>query len=186
MKYVFIKDNRSKFRLKKMCRTLQVSRSGYYNWRKRRKSEQTIDNEDLLKKITEIFEKSKQRYESPRVWKALQAQGVICGKNRVARLMRQAGLMSKRRKKFKATTNSKHTHPVAPNLLNQDFTVDQPNNVWVSDISYIWTFSGWLYLCVILDLYNRQIVGWSLKSRMTQELVLDALNQAVKNQHPEP
>jgi transposase InsO family protein len=169
-----------------MCRALSVSRSGYYAWRKKGKSKQEIENEKLLEIIIEIYEQSKKRYGGPRVWKALKNRGIDCGKNRVARLMKKAGMISKRRKKFKATTNSKHNLPVAPNLINQDFTADQPNDVWVSDITYIWTYAGWLYLCIILDLYNRQIVGWSIKPRMTKELVLESLDKAIKNQRPSP
>jgi putative transposase len=184
MKYIFIEFNRSDFRVEKMCQALQVSRSGYYKWRKRPKSKQALENERLLIKIDEVFKKSKKRYGSPRIWQALRQQGFRCGENRVARLMRKAGLISIRRKKFKATTNSKHNHPVAPNLLNQDFSVDRPNVVWVSDITYIWTYSGWLYLCVIIDLYNREIVGWAIKSRMTQQIVLDAFDMAIKNKRP--
>jgi transposase InsO family protein len=186
MKFVFIEDNRSEFRVERMCQALRVSRSGYYKWKNRPKSKQTISNEELLKMIKEIYHKHKGRYGSPRIWKELKARGIDCGKNRVARLMRINDIKSKRAKRFKATTNSKHNHPVAPNLLNQDFTVDQPNTILVSDITYVWTFAGWLYLCVILDLFNRQVVGWSISSRMTQDLVLNALDQMIKNQRPAP
>ena len=184
MNYVFIEDNRSEFRVEKMCQALQVSRSGYYKWRNRPKSKQAISNDELLAMIKEIHTNHKQRYGSPRIWRKLRKQGIVCGKNRVARLMRKDNLRSIRGKKFKATTNSKHDHPVAPNILKQDFTVNQPNSVLVSDITYIWTFAGWLYLCVILDLFNRKVVGWSISSRMTQDLVLNAFDQVIKNQRP--
>jgi len=184
MKYVFIKDNRSTFRLKKMCQVFDVSRSGYYAWLKRPKSKTKIYNEELIKKIIEIFDNKHRRYGSRRVWFELRLRGTMCSRNRVARLMKQVDLKSKRSKKFKTTTNSKHNLPVAPNLLNKNFIVEQPDQVWVSDITYIWTWEGWMYLAVVLDLYARHVVGWSMSNRINKELVLSAIGQAIDRRSP--
>jgi putative transposase len=184
MKYVFIKDNRPSFRLKKMCQVFSVSRSGYYAWSKRPKSKTRIFNEELIKKIIEIFGNNHRRYGSRRVWFELRLRGTMCSRNRVVRLMNQIDLKSKRSKKFKATTNSKHNLPVAPNLINKNFVVEQPDQVWVSDITYIGTSEGWMYLAVVLDLYARQVVGWSMSDRMNKELVLSAIGQAIDRRSP--
>lgn len=184
MKYLFIDENRSKFRLERMCHALDISRSGYYHWRKRGKSSRQLCNEYLLDKIKIIFYQSRERYGSPRVWAELRAQGIMCSRKRVARLMKQAGLVSKRSRKYKLTTCSKHSLPIAPNLLNQNFAVQKPDYAWVSDITYIWTREGWLYLAVILDLFSRQVVGWSISSRMTKELVVSAIKQAIDRRNP--
>jgi putative transposase len=120
----------------------------------------------------------------PRIHRDLVEAGVRCGKNRVARIMRKAGIRSRTKRKFKATTNSKHNLPVAPNLLNQDFTAEAADRAWVGDITYIWTDEGWLYLAVLLDLYNREVVGWSASSRMTRQLAIDALQMALGRRDP--
>lgn len=184
MKYEFIRDNRSYFRVEKMCQVFDLSRSGYYAWQKRDKSPRQIENEQLKTRIEEIYEKSRKRYGYPRVWAELQSMGIHVSRNRVARLMRLAGLRSKRSKRFKRTTNSKHALPIAPNILNKNFSVDQPDRVWVSDITYIWTWEGWLYLAVVIDLFARQVVGWALDSRIDKELILSAMKQAIHRRSP--
>lgn len=184
MKYIFIKDNRSEFRLKKMCQVFAVSKSGYYAWRKRTTSKTRRANELLLEKIREIFKGSHQRYGSRRVCFELRLRGIICSKNRVARLMHQDELKSRRTRKFRTTTNSKHKLPIAPNLINKNFVVKQPDRVWVSDITYLWTWEGWMYLAVIIDLYSRQVVGWAMSTRITKELVLSAIIQAIGRRKP--
>jgi transposase InsO family protein len=186
MKYIFIKDNRSEFRLEKMCQVLAVSKSGYYAWQKRAKSKTSQANEVLLAKIREIFYGNHQRYGSRRVWFELHLRGIICSKNHVARLMRQDKLKSKRTKRYKTTTNSKHNLPIAPNLINQNFAVKQPDRVWVSDITYLWTWEGWMYLAVVIDLYARQVVGWAMRTRINKELVLSAISQAIDRRKPNP
>jgi len=168
-----------------MCQVFSVTRSGYYAWRKRGKSRRKNENEQLLKTITDIFHGHHERYGYPRVWFELRLRGIFVSKGRVARLMKAAGLRSRRAKRFKQTTNSKHSLPIAPNRLNKNFKVDQPDCVWVSDITYIWTWEGWLYLAVILDLFSRQIVGWSINTMMTKELVLAALRQAIDRRKPD-
>ena len=167
-----------------MCSTLGVSRSGYYAWRKREPSERCKEDARLTELIGEIHTESRGTYGVPRVHAALIAGGDSCGKNRVARLMSEAGWRSRVKKKFKATTNSKHSLPIAPNLLEQDFSADSPNHVWVSDITYIWTDEGWLYLATTMDLHSRAIVGWAMDSHMKSELVVSALKMALKWRTP--
>lgn len=167
-----------------MCRVFKVSRSGYYAWLKRPESRRKIQNRELLKKIRKVHKVSRGTYGSPRITKALKKEGIACGRNRVARLMRENGIAAKTKRKYKATTNSKHNYPVAENLVNQNFTVNQPNQVWVADITYIATDEGWLYLAAVEDLFQRKIVGWAMDSTMTRQLVLDALKQAVWRYQP--
>jgi len=186
MKYVFIELHRSNFRVSKMCRTLKISRSAFYSWRNRSKSKRELDNEFLLERIKEIHRQSKQIYGSPKIFEELKAQNIQCGKNRVARIMRKNGIKSKRTRKFKATTNSNHRLPIAPNLLNQVFSASKPNEIHVSDITYIPTGEGWLYLAVVIDLYSRQVVGWCMSERATKELVYNAVCQAIVRRKPKP
>lgn len=161
-----------------MCRIFSVSRSGYYSWLRRGKSLRDQENEALVKQIRRIHEESYRTYGSPRIRVALGQEGIRCSRKRVARLMRENGIVSKTRKRFKLTTHSSHNRPVAPNLVKRDFTATVPDKVWTSDITFIWTRQGWLYLAVFLDVYSRRIVGWAMKRRMTDQLVIDALKQA--------
>lgn len=142
-----------------MCIVLGVNRSGYYAWLNRPESQRIKDNKVLLKHIKRIHKKSRETYGILRITAQLQKENVTCGKNRVARVMRENNIYARSRRKYKATTNSKHNYPVALNLLNQDFSVDTPNKVWTGDITYISTEEGWLYLAGVLDLFNRKIVG---------------------------
>lgn len=186
MKYQFIDRYRSVYRVEKMCRILNISRSSYYTWKTRSKSMRDKVNEALVFEIKLIFEKNRKLYGSPRITAELRAKGSRCGENRVARLMRINGIVAKTKRRFKATTDSKHTLPVAENVINQDFTAERPNEVWASDITYIWTKEGWLYLAVILDIFNRKIVGWAMDSRITRNLVMKAFIMAVKRHNPKP
>jgi transposase InsO family protein len=179
MKYWFMDQHRSSHGVQKMCRVLAVSRSGYYGWKSQPQSKRHKDNEKILMEIRESHKKSNRAYGSPRITEDLQSNGTKCSENRVARLMRVNGIVAKTVKKFKATTNSKHDLPVAENLLKQNFAAQKPNTVWVSDITYIWTLEGWLYLAVILDLYSRQVVGWAMSDRLTSGFVVKALYQAI-------
>ena len=184
MKFRFISAHRETFKVGRMCTLLKVSRSGYYTWLKRPESRRSRENRALEDKIRVFHAASHGIYGSPKIHRDLIDDGVRCGKNRVARIMREAGIRSRTKKKFKATTNSRHNLPVAPNLLNQDFTVDAPDRTWVSDITYIHTEKGWLYLAVLLDLFNREIVGWATSSRMTRQLAIDALQMALGRRTP--
>ena len=167
-----------------MCRVLDVTRSGYYAWLKRPKSRRKISNEELYQHILRIYQLFDRRYGSLKITHHLRNEGILCNKKRVARLMKQHGLQAKGKRKFKATTNSKHNYPVAENLLNQDFSAQRPNQIWVADITYIGTGEGWLYLAAIMDLYSRQIIGWAMDSTMTRQLVIDAFKQAIGRRKP--
>lgn len=174
MKYGFIREHKQEFSISTMCRVLEVSVSGYYGWLKRPKSKRAQENDSLMDKIKAVHKQGRNQYGSPKVYRQLRKDGQSCNHKRVERLMRENGIRAKRVKKFKATTNSRHDHPVAENLLDRAFKVNEPDKVWVSDITYLWTDEGWLYLAVFLDLYSRMVVGWSMSERMTSELVVSA------------
>jgi transposase InsO family protein len=168
-----------------MCRLLEVSRSGFYAWLKRRDSLELNDRQ-LLQLIREIFAQSHETYGSPRIYRELRARGVRCDKARVERLMRENEITPPRKKKYRVTTDSNHKNPVAPNVLQRDFTSPAPNRRWVSDITYVWTWAGWLYLAVVLDLFSRRVVGWAMDSRLdTESLTLNALHMALRNRAPD-
>ena len=167
-----------------MCRVFEVSRSGFYRWCKRPESRRQIENRRLDAHIKAIYMRNKGRYGSPKITAELRSQGWKVSKNRVARRMKQAGLKSVVRRKYRPTTDSKHSHPVAPNLLQRNFTASAPDRVWVTDITYIATQRGWLYLTVFLDLFSRLVVGWSLSSSLSKESVLTALHRAIARRNP--
>lgn len=178
MKYAFIREHAREFRVVMMCRVLGVSTSGYYDWRTRGPSRQARRRAVLDDRIREAFFLEKCRAGSPRVYRRLHAEGIEIGEDFVAKRMQTMGLRAKAKRRFKATTNSNHALPVAPNLLNRDFTASAPNQKWVGDITYLATPEGWLYLAVFIDLYARKVVGWSMGERMTADLVGDALTMA--------
>ena len=167
-----------------MCKILSVSRSGFYRWKKRPISKRDLSNYKLLFYIRQIHAESKKTYGSPRMTAALKAKGIKCNHKRVERLMREHGIYAKTKKKFKVTTHSKHKRPIAKNLIKMDFTASEPNSVWTSDITYIWTREGWLYLAVFMDLYSRSIVGWSMNNRLTDDLVINAFKKALWSRSP--
>jgi len=179
VKYATIRQHEACHTVALMCRVLTVSRSGYYAWRNRPPSDRAQANVRLAIDVHRIFDEHKGRIGSPRIMEQLRTEGQRVGKNRVAGVMQVEQLRAKAARKYKATTNSNHKLPVAPNLLQQDFTASAPNQKWVSDITYIATDEGWLYLAVVLDLYSRLVVGWSMAERMTTELVSDALTMAL-------
>ena len=162
-----------------MCRVLVVSRSGYYGWRGRAPSHRARANTRLAADVQRVFAEHLGRAGAPRITQQLREEGQVVGQNRVAHVMRTEQLRAKAARKYKATTNSNHSLPVAPNLLEQNFTAKAPNQKWVSDITYIWTDAGWLYLAVVLDLYSRLVVGWAMGERMTASLVCEALTLAL-------
>ena len=162
-----------------MCACLGVSSSAYYEWLSATPSKRAISNLVLDMEIKSIFIEHGCKYGAPRITRELQAKDLLCSENRVARRMQSMKLKAKGKRKFKATTDSKHNLPIFDNLLNRDFTVAAPNQKWVTDISYISTREGWLYLCVYIDLYSRSVIGWSMNKRMTKALVCDALTMAL-------
>jgi transposase InsO family protein len=183
MRYRFIDAQKKAWPVILMCRGLSVSRSGYYHWTGRGPSQRAQANRDLDRRIRELFACHRQRYGAPRITATLHDEGVECSENRVARRMWVLGLQAIQAKKFTVTTDSHHAQPVAPDLIEQDFTAPGPNQKWTSDITYVWTAEGWLYLAVVMDLYSRALVGGSMSRCMTQHLVGDALTMALFRRH---
>ena len=186
MRFQFIADHRDEFPVRRMCKVLDVSRSGYYAWRGRPRSKREMANQQLYKKIKAVYNESHKTYGSPRIYEVLKQQGIACSENRVARLMRLRGLRAKKTKRFRTTTKRDKAARPAPNLLERDFTADRPNHKWVSDITYIRTAEGWLYLAAVLDLFSRRIVGWAMSDRMTSDLTVSALKMAVQQRQVDP
>jgi putative transposase len=184
MKYRFIEAHHEEYAVKVMCRVLKVSRSGYYDWRKRKPSARDLANARLLRAIKRIFRRSRKTYGSPRIHAELKAQGTRCSRNRVARLMRKHGIRARRPRRRIRTTNSKHSQPIAPNLLDRQFTAEAPNQKWVADLSYIDTDEGWLYLATVMDLFSRRIVGWAMADHMETSLVEQAMRMALIRRQP--
>lgn len=189
MKYACIKAHRDAFDITLMCRMLQVSRSGFYAWEKRPLSQRAYEDQRLRLHVRASHRSSRGRYGSPRVYQHLKAQGERTSEKRVARLMREEGLRGKQRRKHRTTTNSRHANPVAENVLNRQFEPEQvegPNRVWVSDLTYVPTQEGWLYLAIVLDLAARVVVGWSMSDSMESSVVLNALQMALESRRPRP
>lgn len=181
MKYAFMDTHSGTFRITTMSRVLQVSRSGFHAWRQRkdRPSPRKQRQEQLDIAVKAAFEAGKGRSGSPRLTRDLAEAGHRNDRKTIANSLRRQGLRAKAARKFKVTTNSRHNLPVAANLLEQDFTAKAPNQKYVSDITYLWTEEGWLYLATVIDLYSRMVIGWSLSERMTAQLVCDALEMAL-------
>ncbi len=186
MRYAFIEAHRDEFAIHRMCRVLRVSRSGYYDWRCRKPSMRALENATLSEVLLDIHQKSRETYGGRKLWRELLARGYRCGRHRAERLRRACGLESRRRKRFKRAYEAKKTAPPAPNLLNQCFVAHKPDQIWVGDITFIPTRSGWLYLAVLLDLFSRKVIGWSMDKRPSSELILNALEMAVQRRNPEP
>ena len=184
MRFQFIENHRDALPVTRMCKALNVSPSGFYAWRSRPVSAREMANRELVKKIEAVYYDSYETYGSPRVYHELKAQDVACSENRVARLMRLRGLRAKQVRRYRATTKRNKRHPVAPNVLKRDFRADRPDHKWLTDITYIPTQEGWLYLAVILDLYHRGIVGWAMSERMTSALTISALKMAIRERRP--
>lgn len=179
MRYAYIESLRCEFSIKKMCHWLQVSRSGYYKWRVRNPSERDLYREVVREAMLSKFTSLKQRYGAPRLARELNHDGVPCSVNHVAKLMSEAGLKARNGKNFKYSVDGAATNNIAYNLLGRSFSADRPNQKWVSDITYIPIRGGHVYLAVVMDLFSRKIIGWSLDKTMKTELILNALNMAV-------
>jgi len=192
VKYAWIGRHKEQWPVTLQCEVLNVSASGYFEHQRRKRPDcpvrpnKRINDGALLVHIKAAHAGSKGEYGWPRVWEELRANGVRVGKERVRRLMKQHGIKARGKRKFVVTTDSKHDLPIAPNLLDRNFRPDAPNSVWTSDITYIQTAEGWLYLAVVLDLYSRQVVGWSMQAHMQTSLVTDALRMAWFRRRPEP
>ena len=186
MSYGFIRDHVAVFPVSTMCEVLEVSRSGYYDWVSRPESARAAADRAIAAEIRAAHSNSRGRYGSPRVHAELRAHGRRVARKRVARLMRAMGLSARRKRRFRRTTDSAHAFPVAPNLLGRDFTAAAPDRVWLADLTYIWTAEGWLYLAVVLDLFTRRVVGWSMADHLGHELALAALDMAIACRRPRP
>lgn len=169
-----------------MCEVLEVSRSGFYAWRSRPESERSKHHRELVEEMRRIHaDRDMKSYGSPRVHRELVSRGKSCSRNTVAKLMRTHGLVARTRRRYRATTDSAHSLPLAENVLNRDFEQEAPDRVWLADITCIWTFEGWLYLAVVLDAYSRRVVGWSMSHCMPATLVMDALQMALGRRCPD-
>jgi putative transposase len=184
VRFAFIEVEKAQFPIIVSCAVLGVSRAGFYAWRGRPLSTRAVADQQLAVAVAVIFAESRQRYGSPRVHYELGERQQHVGRKRVARLMRAQGLRARARRRFRTTTDSQHTLPIAPNVLARRFATPAPNTVWVTDMTYLWTLEGWLYLVVILDLFSRRVVGWAMNERMTRQLTLDALTMALTHRQP--
>jgi len=184
VKYACVDRRRDRYPVRMMCRLLRVSASGYYAWRIRAESSRTTSDRALMMEIRQVHQDSKGVYGSPRVHAELLAKGIPVGRHKVARLMRLARLGGCPKRRFRVTTQRDPRHPVANNLLKQNFSTDAPNRCWAADITYISTREGWLYLAVVMDLYSRRVVGWSMSRWMSRRLVLAALRMAIDAREP--
>ena len=179
-----IERYKEQYPIRMMCRVLEVAPSAYYAYRTRPKCQRELEDQILLKQIQLVHASYRRAYGSPRMTRELRSRGHQCGRHRVARLMARNELWARKRKRFRVTTDSKHAQPIAPNLLDRQFTVAKPNQVWVSDITYIWTREGWLYLAITLDLFARTVVGWAMSKTVDCELALGALRMAIERRRP--
>jgi putative transposase len=184
VKFDFIEQQRVAFPVTKLCETLSVSPAGFYASRSRPPAPRTSENKELAGEIRRVFDENRGRYGAPRVHAELVARGRKVSRNRVARIMRELGLRARRKRRFVPTTDSKHAMPVAPNVLDRHFETDAPNQVWVTDITYVWTWEGWLYLAAVLDLFSRRVIGWAMSTSLSRELALDALDMALRTRAP--
>jgi putative transposase len=185
MRFQLIDAAKKDFPVQRLCKVLGVSQSGYFAWKSRPASRRQREDLVLLAHVRSAFQLSNETYGSPRLTRELQDQGLSVGRRRTARLMRENGLRARQPRRFKRTTDSHHAFPVAPNLLDQDFSAERPDEKWGADISYVWTREGWLYLAVVMDLYARRVVGWAVSDRLHKELALSALRRALAVRRPE-
>jgi putative transposase len=186
MRFQLIDAAKEEFPVRRLCKVLGVSQSGSFAWRSRPMSRRQREELVLLAHLRSAFQLSNGTYGSPRITRELQDAGLVVGRRRTARLMRENGLKARQKRRFTRTTDSHHALPVAPNLLEQDFSAARPNQKWAADISYVWTSEGWLYLAVVLDLFARRVVGWAVSDRLHQDLALEALRKALAIRQPAP
>jgi putative transposase len=186
MSFAFIETEKASFPINRMCRVLDVSQSGFFAWRDRPTCLRQRQDSIFLTHIRTTFALSNSTYGSPRMHRDLVDEGHAIGRHRTARLMRQNGLVARHKRRFKRTTDSEHAWPVAPNLVAQDFQAESPDRKWGSDISYVWTAEGWLYLAVVIDLFSRRVVGWATSDRLKRSLAVDALRRAIATRSTSP
>jgi transposase InsO family protein len=191
VRYRFIQECKEQeckeeFSTNALCRVMEVTPSGFYAWRNAPPSKRQEQNTLLLAQIEDIHQASRQSYGSPRIHQELREQGVCCGRHRVAHLMRVHQIRARQKRRYQVTTQSQHELAVSENLLERQFTAQAPDQRWAGDITYLWTTEGWLYLAVVLDLFSRRIIGWSMQSTLETRLVQDALSMALQARHPDP
>jgi putative transposase len=184
MRYAFILASEVAFPVAAMCRVLEVSTSGFYDWKAQPISARSERSATLRSKVRDLFEKSKRRYGSPRIQAELRAEGHRVSGKTVAAIMRAEGLVARPKKRFRATTDSKHDDPIAPNIVERDFVAAEKNETWVTDVTCIWTRTGWLFLAVMLDLFSRRVVGWATSATNDRHLALQALRAAIAGRRP--
>jgi transposase InsO family protein len=184
VRFALIDAEKAHYPVAVLCAALEVSRSGYYAWQSRPAPARSKADEQLGVAIATVHHRSRRTYGSPRVHAELRAKGLRVGKKRVARVMRENGLAARRKRRFRRTTDSNHDSPIAPNVLERNFDQEAPNKVWVTDVTYIFTAEGWLYLAVMLDLFSRRVVGWATSDTNDRLLALDALYQALRARRP--
>ena len=183
MKFEFIRVEKAFYPLTVLCSVLEVSRSGFYSWCKRPISARKLSDTQLAVQVKAVHLRSRRTYGSPRIHADLRARGVHVGRKRVERIMRENSIEARQKRRFRRTTDSKHDHPIAPNVLAREFDVTEPNRVWVTDVTAIWTLEGWLFLAVMLDLYSRRVLGWAMSATNDTTLALSALRQALRIRH---
>ena len=186
MRFVFIAAEKALYPVRLLCTVLEVSRSGYYAWVDRPAAPKTLADAQLVVEIRAALVRGRGAYGSPRIHRELRARGIRVGKKRIERLMRDNGVVARQKRRFVHTTDSRHAHPIAPNLLDRDFDPKAANEVWAGDVTYIATGEGWLYLAVLLDLFSRRVVGWATSAANDRQLALDALGHAVRSRRPAP
>ena len=188
MRYRFIREQRERglHDVTTLCEAMKVSRSGYYDWLMRKPCARALEDERLLRKVRVLHYRFKERYGSIRLCRELRKEGESCGKHRIARLKQQERLWTRRRRRFMITTNSQRDQAHGPNLLARRFVSDVPNRIWVGDVTSVWSFEGWLYLAVVLDLYSRRVIGWSMAQHCGEALTAAALRMAIESRNPEP
>lgn len=186
MRFVFIEAEKALYPVRLLCEVLDVKPSGFYAWLDRPMSPKKTADAQLLVEIKAAMARGRDAYGSPRVHRELRAHGIRVGKKRIERLMRENGLEARQKRRFVHTTDSRHEHPIAANVLDREFDVNQPNQAWVGDVTYIPTAQGWLYLAVLLDLFSRRIVGWATSALNDRDLALSALNHALRARRPRP
>jgi putative transposase len=186
VKFALVDAEKANYPVGLLCDVLEISRSGFYAWRKRVPSMRAKADAQLAAEIAATHAKSRQRYGSPRVHRALRKKGIRVGKKRVERLMRDRGIVGRQKRRFRRTTDSRHTSPVAPNIADRQFAPSAPNQLWAGDVTYIATDEGWSYLAVLLDLYSRRVVGWAMSATNDTDLALAALEHAVRSRNVVP
>jgi putative transposase len=186
VRFAFIAAEKALYPIRLLCEVLDVTRSGYYAWVDRPVSPKKIADAQLLVEIKAAGARGRGAYGSPRIHRELRAHGIRVGKKRVERLMRENGLEARQKRRFVHTTDSRHDHPIAPNVLDRQFDVDRTNQAWAGDVTYIPTAQGWLYLAVLLDLFSRRVVGWATSALNDRDLALSALNHALRARRPRP